>query len=81
MPPQQPKEAVADHVQPTMPMPNSPVNHSSSGAMVYGNSASVYPSASMAFNGQGEFTGFSLKAFPACLPVMPNLMPNFVSIV
>lgn len=54
MPAQQPKEAIADHVQPTMPMPNSPVNHSSSGTMVYGSSGTAFPSRSAPFNSQGK---------------------------
>ncbi len=68
MPAQQPKEAVADHVQPTMPMPNSPVNHSSSGTMVYGNGASAYPSSSMPFQSQGESTGINQFCLCAAAP-------------
>lgn len=50
-PAQQPKD-IGDHMQPTMPMPVSPVNHSSSSAM--GSGSSALPMASMPINTQGE---------------------------
>ncbi len=70
-----------------MPMPNSPVNHSSSGALAFGNSASAFPSAVMPINSQGEhlsswaLLGLMLLPGPPLQGLVLYLVPACISLV